>query len=152
MSNQKTLRQTDNESGYNKEAIVAQPKPIDVKTTKMMQTLYVGELAQQISFKNEDGVKLTPKQTRIIKEFMTNHTTDKRYTLLFQHIMVSKYFVAASVAYFPKDAHNTVYTTQRKTIYVGPKGGLRKFTCQVGIGSERNVVDIADYYMKADDM
>lgn len=124
-----------------------------MKTTQTIQieTPYLGVKEKITSFSNEENIRLTNSQQQIVKTIVDNHLMDTKYIVNNYDIFVCKYFVAIHIWYFPKDAHNTVYTLTRKTIYVGPKGAIKKFTCATGLGKDRNLKDIWRYYIKADE-
>ena len=123
----------------------------EIIQTTQIQTEFLGIREREISYKNGENISLTKPQQRIVKEFVDNHFKDERYVVLSYHVFVCKYFVGINLSYFPKDSHNTVYTLARKTLYVGPKGGIRRFTCACGISEERNVKELFNYYKKAED-
>lgn len=120
------------------------------KIGKVAPTPYLGNLLTEFEVKS-DGTKITKSQKSIIKELVDNHINANGYTLLRQNIFVSKYFVAVDIHYFPTNSKNTVFVDTRKTMWIGKRGGLKKFTVQTGLSKERNLIKIYDYYMKADE-
>ena len=124
----------------------------EIKHTQQIQTQFLGNMEIVSSYKNENDIALTQRQKRIIKTFVDNHFKDRNFIITYYHVFVCKYFVALHIAYFPKDAHNTIYTQTRKTLWIGVKGAIKKFTVSTGIGAkERNVKKIYKYYIKAED-
>jgi hypothetical protein len=122
---------------------------IETNYKKVVDTAFVGKRTVEYHFKT-DGTIMSKAQAKTIKRLIENVMTAKEYQILGLDIFVNKYFASVSLRYFPKFAHNVVYVETFKTLWIGKRGGIRKFTVKTGIGKERNVAKIAEYYMKAD--
>tara|TARA_B110001454_G_scaffold180858_1_gene174635 strand:+ start:5 stop:427 length:423 start_codon:yes stop_codon:yes gene_type:complete len=125
-------------------------KKIETKNTKIIPTPYMGNQLFESEFKS-DGTKYTKQQKKIIQEFVKNHTTDPNYVPTWLHQHSGKYFAGATVRYFPKDAKNRAYTDTMKTLWVGKRGGIKRFTVRSALGNERNLKGLYDYYKTAKD-
>ncbi len=135
-------------TGYN-----MQDGKLITEVKKLVETPFLGTVECTFTYNGFDnGIhKMSFAQKRIIKEFVDNHISNQKYVVTYFHVHTSRTFCGISIAYFPKNAHNTVYTERRKTIWVGRKGGIRKFTAQSSLGKEQNLKSIWHYYLKADD-
>jgi len=126
-------------------------RKIETKHTKFIKTPHMGNMKTETIFKGTPNFKMTKPQARVIKEFIDNHTRNPKYVPSWLFVHTDPHFSGASVAYFPKDAHNTLYTEHRKTIWVGKKGGIRKFVKASPLGKDVDVKGLERYYFKPEE-
>jgi len=126
-------------------------KKIETKHRKFVKTPHLGNVEVETRFSGTPNFRMTKPQSRLLKEFIDNHTRNPKYVANYLFVHTNPHFAGASVSYFPKEAHNTVYTTNRKTIFVGKKGGVHKFTKASALGKDINVKGLERYYFKPEE-
>ena len=65
--------------------------------------VYRLSMNKQVQIENEDKIKLTQKQKRLVVKIVKGHVEDKNYVFHSASVYVCKYFVSLYFSYYPKD-------------------------------------------------
>ena len=112
------------------------------QTNTIIETPFVGTQNCQVNFSTKDNqtTKLTRKQARLVKEAIDNHMNDKSIVITRYDIAIYPKFVSVMLSYFPKEAHNTVWTTTNKHCMIGKNGGIRFLECGSSMNKNENMI------------